>query len=86
MASNQARPPNLQQLLADPFIIRCNIWFEIGFELGLESYQLEIIKMDHPNDTVTCKRKMWSLWLRDGKLLDVAWNNQESREKSTSTT
>ena len=71
MASNQAQPPDLQQLLADPIIIRCNLWFEVGLELGLESYQLEIIKIDHRNDTVACKMQMWNLWLRDGKLLHL---------------
>jgi hypothetical protein len=58
-------------LLGDPIISKCILWFEVGLELGLAHHELEIIKMDHPNDTKTCIRKMWSLWLNDGKLLDL---------------
>lgn len=68
MASKQL---GLAKILQDPIIKKCILWFEVGLELGLPEYELNIIKTDHPNDTKTCTREMWSLWLRDGKLLDL---------------
>ena len=71
MASNQAQSLSLNQLLKDTTIIECNEWFEVGLELGLAYYQLDIIRRDHPNDTAACKREMWNLWLNNGRLLDL---------------
>ena len=70
MASRQKQPLDLATLLRDPIISKCILWFEVGLELGLAQFELEIIKTDHPNDTKTCIWKMWSLWLRNGRLLD----------------
>jgi chromosome segregation ATPase len=71
MARWQRQPLDLALLLRDSIISKCILWFEVGLELGLANHELEIIKTDHPNDTKTCIREMWSLWLRDGRLLDL---------------
>ena len=71
MARQQRQPLDLAILLNNSIISKCILWYEVGLELGLAEHELEIIKTDHPNDTKTCIRKMWSLWLRDGKLLDL---------------
>ena len=71
MASNQAQPLSLNQLLNDPIIIECNEWFEVGLELGLTYDQLDIIRRDNPSNTAACKMEMWNLWLNNGRLLDL---------------
>ena len=71
MAHQQRQPLDLATLLRDPIISRCILWFEVGLELGLPEHELEYIKCDHPNDIKTCIRKMWSLWLRDGTLVEL---------------
>ena len=71
MARRQVPPLDLAILLRDPTINQCILWFEVGIELGLAEHELEIIRIDHPNDTKTCIRKMWSLWLRNGRLVDL---------------
>ena len=71
MARQQRQPLDLALLQRDPIISKCILWYEVGLELGLAEDELEIINTDHRNDTKTCIRKMWSLWLRDGKLLNL---------------
>ena len=71
MARQQKQPLKLGKLLSDKIISKCILWYEVGLELGLARYKLDIINTDHRNDTTTCIRKMWSLWLDDGELLDL---------------
>ena len=56
-------------------------WHDIGIELGLESYKLDIIKNDHPLNSITSFQKMLDSWLKlnsDGatwRALEVAITN-----------
>ena len=56
-------------------------WHDIGIELGLESDELDIIKNDHPLNSITSFQKMLDSWLKlnsDGatwRTLEVAITN-----------
>ena len=39
-------------------------WYRLGLALKLNSYDLDIIKKDHPGDTESQMCKMFQLWLR----------------------
>ena len=38
-------------------------WYTLGVELGVNSYDLDIIKKDHPGDTKSQTCEMFKLWL-----------------------
>ena len=39
-------------------------WYRLGLALRLNSYDLDIIKKDHPGDTKSQTCNMFGLWLR----------------------
>lgn len=56
---------NLSDLLNDSKVKNCNLWEEVGLELGIEYSTLEVIAKDHPDDTVRRKTKMLDTWLNN---------------------
>ena len=54
-------------------------WYDIGLQLGLEAYKLDIIEEDHHQQCVTCFRQTLREWLNTGnatwKMLEVALTN-----------
>ena len=52
--------PELKNLIQ----LQVGDWNRLGLALGLDSYELDIIKRDHLNDTKSQTCKMFELWLR----------------------
>ena len=50
--------------LKDLMHLQVTDWYRLGLELCLSSYNLDIIKRDHPGDTKSQTCKMFDLWLR----------------------
>ena len=57
--------PNLSDLMALP--IDFSLWYDIGLELGLEDYRLNIIMANNagkPDSSRHCACDMYDLWLK----------------------
>ena len=50
-------------------------WFDIGLELGLDFYKLEIIKHDISQDCVNCFQRTLDGWL--SSTIDATWRTLE---------
>ena len=50
-------------------------WYDIGLELGLELDVLDVIKSDHPQESVMCFRKTLDKWLQLNT--DATWRTLE---------
>ena len=51
-------------------------WYDIGIELGLDLDVLDIIEKDHPQQSVTCFKKMLDKWLKL-TVNDATWGTLE---------
>lgn len=52
--------PELSQLIN----IKVLDWFTLGLHLGMNDYDLQVIRDNNPRDNKACKRTMFSEWLR----------------------
>jgi len=59
------KPLNLVNILNVPAVVRTNDWKDVGLELGVEEYVLDIIDRDCLGRTNDCKREMFSYWLEN---------------------
>ena len=58
--SNAVPEPTLKELVT----VKVKSWYRLGLELDIADYDLQIIKMNHPQDQEGCKRDMFRTWLR----------------------
>ena len=57
-----SQPPNPElKVLMD---LQVSNWYRLGLSLGLNSYNLDVIKRNHPGDTESQMCKMFDRWLR----------------------
>ena len=59
--------PTAQPTLRELVQLRVMRWYEVGLLLDIDEGNLDIIEHDHHRDLKACRRKMFSLWLRNSK-------------------
>ena len=52
-------------------------WYNIGIELGLELYVLDIIHKDNPQQSITCFQRTLAIWLQQNTD-DATWGMLEA--------
>ena len=57
----------LELKLKDVVCIKVDDWYNFGLQLNIDDGDLETIKKNNPNDTVSCKRDMFRKWLNSTK-------------------
>ena len=55
--------PQLSQLIN----IKVLDWYTLGLNLGINAYELDVIRDDNPRDNKACKRTMFRNWLRQDR-------------------
>ena len=54
------KKPTLSELIN----IQVLDWFSLGLNLGMNDYELQVIRDNYPRDNKSCKRMMFSKWLQ----------------------
>ena len=62
-----AASPTAQPTLRELVQLRVMRWYELGLLLDIDEGSLDIIEHDHHCDLKACRRKIFSLWLRNSK-------------------
>lgn len=57
-------PILLEPTLKDLVLIKITNWYDLGLQLDIEDDSLAVIRQNNPQDTASCKREMFRIWLK----------------------
>ena len=53
-----------QPRLKDSVTIKVIEWYDLGLQLDINDYELDLIQKDHRGDVRACRREMFRTWLK----------------------